>query len=58
MTKYVVKVNRCKCHPETCVCNDWAVYNTYIDEKVTTHFDKAEADYYCDIYNKDHRDER
>jgi len=25
--KFTVKQNYCNCHPETCACNDWVVYD-------------------------------
>ena len=48
---YTVKLNYCKCHPETCSCNDWAIYDIK-NEKVSSHFHKEEAEYYCKLYNK------
>ena len=50
---YEVIPNRCKCHPETCCCNDWAVYyndgkDIYFDlrkeNKHSTHFRKDVAE--------------
>ena len=26
MSAYEVRLNFCNCHPETCCCNTWAVY--------------------------------
>jgi len=40
--KYKVVVNTCKCHPETCNCNDWAIL--YGKDKFCTIFDKEKAD--------------
>lgn len=38
-----VRSNFCRCHPETCCCNDWAVHGP--DEvKHSTHFDRGDAD--------------
>jgi len=34
--RFTVKQNYCNCHPETCACNDWAVYDG--DKKLTTFF--------------------
>jgi hypothetical protein len=41
--KYEVARNRCNCHPETCCCNDWAVYAPG-GEKWDTFFKKENAD--------------
>jgi hypothetical protein len=41
--------NYCNCHPETCCCNDWAVYSG--NKKVNTFFDRAKAEEYVDVYN-------
>ena len=38
----LVRTNYCRCHPETCGCNDWAVYVG--SEKHSTHFHKRVAE--------------
>jgi hypothetical protein len=40
---YNVKRNECDCHPQTCTCNDWAVYDDK-DKKFATFFDKITAE--------------
>lgn len=42
-TDWHVRPNFCKCHPETCCCNDWAVYDP-AGNKYVTCFTKVEAD--------------
>jgi hypothetical protein len=37
-----VRMNHCNCHPETCCCNDYAVYVG--DKKHSTHFRKEVAE--------------
>jgi hypothetical protein len=49
--RYTVEMNRCSCHPETCCCNDWAVYDK--GKKVTTFFEKESADLFCEYLNKE-----
>ena len=38
----IVRLNYCRCHPETCGCDDWAVYVG--NEKHSTHFHKHVAE--------------
>jgi hypothetical protein len=45
MSKYKVVPNRCKCHPETCCCNDWAV--EYEGKKIDTFFHEDDATEYA-----------
>jgi hypothetical protein len=40
--KAEVRPNWCRCHPETCSCNDWAVFQG--SEKHSTHFHKETAE--------------
>ncbi len=49
--KWVVKPNRCNCHPETCCCDDWAVYSPS-GEKELTFFNKHHADEWVEFKNK------
>lgn len=46
---YEVRHNTCNCHPETCACNDWAIYKN--DEKYTSFFYKEEAEALVDYLN-------
>ena len=48
--KYLVEVNRCNCHPETCCCNDWVLYDPD-GEKITTFFHKKDAEKLADTLN-------
>lgn len=50
MTLYHVAPNHCACHPETCCCDDWAVYSTS-EEKHSTHFKKETAELVADALN-------
>lgn len=43
---WTVAVNQCRCHPETCACDDWAVYDPE-GEKVGTFFDSQDAEIYA-----------
>lgn len=40
---YQVRPNFCNCHPETCCCNNWAIYRQD-GSKFSTFFDKADAE--------------
>jgi hypothetical protein len=42
---FTVKRNYCNCHPETCACNDWAVYDG--DKKLNTFFHEQDATIYA-----------
>lgn len=42
--KYYVGPNHCRCHPETCCCDDWAVYDSEDDQVFETFFRKEEAE--------------
>lgn len=48
--KYQVKSNYCNCHPETCCCNDWAVYSAD-GEKHSTHFKREVAELVAEALN-------
>lgn len=52
--EYKVGVNYCNCHPETCCCNDWAIYNEN-DEKYSTFFRKEVALEICELLNNKER---
>lgn len=47
---YHVKTNYCRCHPETCCCDDWAVYGPD-GEKRSTHFHKETAELVAEALN-------
>lgn len=49
--QYCVSTNRCLCHPETCCCNKWAVYNPY-GGKHSTHYKKETAELVTKALNK------
>lgn len=49
-TGYSVDYNQCKCHSETCCCNDWAVYNN-VGEKQRTFYFKEDAELFSNILN-------
>ena len=51
LSKWHVRANRCRCHPETCCCDDWAVYDTN-GENYLTFFDKESADDFAAIKNR------
>ncbi len=40
---WTVKYNSCKCHPETCACNEWALYRPN-GAKHSTFFSKQDAE--------------
>ena len=41
--RFIVEVNHCSCHPETCCCKDWKVTDTSGRLKKLTAFDQEEA---------------
>ncbi len=43
--RFHVRQNYCRCHPESCGCDDWAIYDPN-GEKVTTFHNKNDADKY------------
>lgn len=47
---YHVDVNRCKCHPETCCCNDWAIFDKDGKRHSAHHTEKL-ANEFCDLLN-------
>jgi hypothetical protein len=48
--KFHVRVNYCKCHPETCCCNDWAVFDPN-GKKHSTFFAEDTAHEVADALN-------
>jgi hypothetical protein len=48
--KYQVVPNQCSCHPETCCCDDWAIFENG-SKKLTMHR-KEDADEYAATLNK------
>ena len=54
MSKYTVGPNHCRCHPETCCCDDWAIFNPD-RSKHSTHYSKEHADEYCFLLNEKER---
>lgn len=61
---YYVGRNHCRCHPETCCCNDYAIYygekwydSIYIDSQHSTHYSEGVANEICDLLNKDIKSE-
>jgi hypothetical protein len=48
--RYTVKRNECNCHPETCNCMDWAIYEG--ETKQTTFFAESRARAIADAMNK------
>ncbi len=47
---YHVRSNWCRCHPETCCCNDWAVHAPD-GEKHSTYFHRETADEVAEALN-------
>ena len=47
---YHVRTNYCRCHPETCCCNDWAVHGPD-GEKHSTHFHEETAGLVAEALN-------
>ena len=54
MGEYQVKPNWCRCHPETCCCDHWAIVNPD-GSKHSTHYAKEHADEYCQLMNANKR---
>ena len=52
LNAYVVKPNWCRCHPETCCCDDWAIYDG--DELYSTYFRESEASEVCAELNNEY----
>lgn len=49
--EYHVRLNQCNCHPETCACNDYAIYDKH-GEKLGTFFDESEAERMASLMNE------
>jgi hypothetical protein len=49
---FEVRPNRCNCHPETCCCNDWAVYGPDGTKVRPTFFHEEDADEYAADQNE------
>ena len=50
MNKFTAARNHCNCHPETCCCKDWAVFNPD-GRKHSTHHEKVTAQQVADALN-------
>ncbi len=50
MAKFQVQRNHCKCHPETCNCNPYAIHEGF--KKFTTIFDRGRAEEICAALNR------
>lgn len=48
---YHVRSNWCRCHPETCCCNDWAVHSPD-GKKHSTYFHQKTADEVAYVLNE------
>jgi hypothetical protein len=46
--QYQVRPNHCDCHPETCGCNPWAVYDG--DKKIISFYHQSDAQEYALTY--------
>ncbi|MCP4597815.1 hypothetical protein [Neptuniibacter sp.] len=46
-----IRTNSCRCHPETCCCDDWALYSPD-GEKASTFFDETEAEKEAEFRNQ------
>lgn len=46
-----VRPNSCNCHPETCCCNDWAVFSP-AGKKHITFFCKTDAKDFAEMKNR------
>lgn len=42
LDRWSLRKNTCRCHPETCNCNDWAIYLN--ESKFCTVFDRFKAE--------------
>jgi hypothetical protein len=47
---YHVRKNMCNCHPETCCCMPFAVFDRN-NELISTHFTKDIANHYAKLLN-------
>ena len=50
--RYIVILTRCDCHPETCRCDPYTIYDTKEKEKFTTAYNKSTAQKVADALNK------
>lgn len=50
--RYVVKGNSCNCHPETCCCDDYQIYDTVDKKKYLTMHNSDIADDVCAKLNR------
>lgn len=48
---YEVERNNCRCHPETCCCDDWAIISP-TGEKHSTYFHKSTAEEIAALLNQ------
>lgn len=55
--KYYVDVNFCNCHPETCSCDQYAVYYPLSSKKYSSFYSKNKAQEIADILNKDNKND-
>lgn len=55
--KYVVEVNRCGCHPETCCCDPWRVVDSN-DKLFSTFYSKDVAIITADLLNRDNHEKQ
>ena len=47
---YKLERNKCRCHPETCCCDDWVIIKN--GEKFVTIFDKEKAEFITEALNQ------
>ncbi len=43
-SRYVVRPTHCNCHPETCCCNPWEVFDTTESQTISRFYKRAHAD--------------
>lgn len=48
--RFTVNHNRCRCHPETCACLPWAVFEDMV--RMSTFYDKPTAERVANALNR------
>lgn len=56
--QYRVGRNWCNCHPETCCCEPWGVFESGEKRPFSTHYFKADADTVANALNTRRSNER
>lgn len=50
--RYIIRPNWCNCHPETCCCDDYVIWDTKKNKKLMTIFNLSTAEHVIKKLNK------